>query len=117
MTELMVIFVIALLVLGPKRLPGVARSLGKGLAEFRRASTDMRREFLDVAEEVRIDPHSFAAEADEAPNGERARDRHSGEAGPGDAEPETEAGAGTEAASADADPGSRPQPTGKRGDD
>ena len=55
----MVIFVIALLVLGPKRLPGLARSLGKGLAEFRRASTDMRREFLDVAEEVRIDPNSL----------------------------------------------------------
>lgn len=62
MTELMVILVIALLVLGPKRLPDVARSLGKGLAEFRRASTDMRREFLDVAEEARIDPSSLAAE-------------------------------------------------------
>ncbi|MGI9592866.1 MAG: twin-arginine translocase TatA/TatE family subunit [Myxococcota bacterium] len=59
MTELMVILVIGLLVLGPKRLPGLARSLGKGLAEFRRASTDMRREFLDVAEDVRIDPKSF----------------------------------------------------------
>ena len=39
MTELVVIFVIALLVLGPKRLPELARSLGKGLAEFRRASS------------------------------------------------------------------------------
>ena len=70
MTELMVIFVIALLVLGPKRLPGLARSLGKGLAEFRRASTDMRREFLDVAEDIRIDPHPHAPEpeaADEQP--------------------------------------------------
>jgi Tat protein translocase TatB subunit len=55
MTELLVILVIALLVLGPKRLPEMARSLGRGLAEFRRASTDIRREFLDVAEEVRID--------------------------------------------------------------
>jgi Sec-independent protein translocase protein TatA len=45
-----------LLVIGPKKLPELARSLGKGLAEFRRASTEMRREFLEVADEVRIDP-------------------------------------------------------------
>jgi Tat protein translocase TatB subunit len=56
MTELLVILVIGLLVLGPKRLPELARSLGRGLAEFRRASTEMRKEFLDVAEEVRIEP-------------------------------------------------------------
>jgi len=56
MTELLVILVIGLLVLGPKRLPELARSLGRGLAEFRRASTEMRKEFMDVAEEVRVDP-------------------------------------------------------------
>ena len=56
MTELMVIFVVGLLVLGPKRLPELARSLGKGLAEFRRASTDLRQEFMDVADSARIDP-------------------------------------------------------------
>jgi TatA/E family protein of Tat protein translocase len=50
MTELLVIFAIALVVLGPKKLPELARSLGRGLAEFRRASNDLRREFLDVAE-------------------------------------------------------------------
>lgn len=56
MTELLVILVVGLLVLGPKRLPELARSLGRGLAEFRRASNDMRREFLDVTEEVRREP-------------------------------------------------------------
>lgn len=43
-TELVVILVIALLVLGPKRLPELARSLGKGLAEFRRATADLGEE-------------------------------------------------------------------------
>jgi TatA/E family protein of Tat protein translocase len=41
--ELIVILVVGLLVLGPKRLPEIARSLGKGLAEFRRASSDLRQ--------------------------------------------------------------------------
>ena len=61
MTELMVILVIGLLVLGPKRLPDLARSLGRGLAEFRRASSDMRREFLDVAEDAKIEPLDMSA--------------------------------------------------------
>ena len=52
MTELMVIFVIGLVVLGPKRLPELARSLGKSLAEFRRASNDMRREFMSATEDA-----------------------------------------------------------------
>ena len=40
--ELVVIFVVALLVFGPKRLPELGRSLGRGIAEFRRASTDLK---------------------------------------------------------------------------
>jgi TatA/E family protein of Tat protein translocase len=43
MTELLVILTIGLVVIGPKKLPELARTLGKGLAEFRRASTEMRR--------------------------------------------------------------------------
>lgn len=70
MTELLVIFVIGLVVLGPKRLPSLARSLGRSLAEFRRASNDIRRDFLDVAEEVRID--TADASPDE-PAGDEAR--------------------------------------------
>ena len=43
MPELLLILVVALLVLGPKRLPEAARSLGRGLAEFRRASSELRQ--------------------------------------------------------------------------
>ena len=40
--------VVALLVFGPKRLPELARSLGRGMAEFRRASTDLRQTLQDA---------------------------------------------------------------------
>jgi sec-independent protein translocase protein TatA len=36
-TELLVVLVIALIVLGPKRLPEMARNLGRGVREFRQA--------------------------------------------------------------------------------
>jgi len=45
--ELLVIMVVGLLVLGPKRLPELARSLGRGLTEFRRASSDLRQSLAD----------------------------------------------------------------------
>jgi TatA/E family protein of Tat protein translocase len=41
--EMLLIAIVALLVFGPKRLPELARSMGKGLAEFRRASSELRR--------------------------------------------------------------------------
>lgn len=41
--EILVILVLALLIFGPKRLPEVGRTIGKGLAEFRRATTDLKR--------------------------------------------------------------------------
>ena len=65
-TELLVILAIALLVLGPRRLPELARSLGRGLAEFRRASTDLRREVLEVTDDANIDPPSDSDEESEA---------------------------------------------------
>ena len=43
MPELIIIFVIALIVIGPHKLPDLARSLGKGLAEFKKASEDFQR--------------------------------------------------------------------------
>ena len=47
-SELVIILIIALLVLGPKRLPELAAGLGKGLAEFRRATADINAELDDA---------------------------------------------------------------------
>jgi sec-independent protein translocase protein TatA len=41
--ELIFILVLVLLVFGPKRLPEIGRTVGKGLAEFRKASGDLKR--------------------------------------------------------------------------
>jgi Tat protein translocase TatB subunit len=49
MPELVVILVIALIVLGPKRLPEVARSLGKAMSEFKRQSSEIMDEFTAQA--------------------------------------------------------------------
>lgn len=119
MTELLVIFVIGLLVLGPKRLPELARSLGRGIAEFRRASLDIRKEFMDVADEVRIRPpsleetaSSMPAQAGDVATGTREPERASQPA----AEPGAEGEARQEQAHAqqDAQPGP-PTPDSGRG--
>lgn len=43
MPELIIIMVIALIVIGPQKLPELAKSLGKGLAEFKRATEDLKQ--------------------------------------------------------------------------
>ncbi|MDW7709506.1 MAG: twin-arginine translocase TatA/TatE family subunit [Deferrisomatales bacterium] len=43
MTEILIILAVALIVIGPKKLPDLARTLGRGLAEFRRATDDLQR--------------------------------------------------------------------------
>src|SRR5215203_2820384 len=52
MPELIVIFVIALLVFGPRKLPELGRSLGKSLGEFKRASNELRN---TLDEEIRLE--------------------------------------------------------------
>jgi sec-independent protein translocase protein TatA len=50
--ELIMIFLVALLLFGPRKLPEIGRSLGKALGEFRRASNDLKR---TLEEEVASD--------------------------------------------------------------
>ncbi len=56
MPELLMILVVALLVLGPKRLPEIARSLGRGMAEFRRASNELRSSLTAPLDEPPVEP-------------------------------------------------------------
>jgi TatA/E family protein of Tat protein translocase len=51
MPELIVILVIALIVIGPKKLPDLAKALGKGMAEFRKATQEIK-DSLDVEEDL-----------------------------------------------------------------
>ena len=45
--ELLMIMALALIVLGPKRLPDLAKALGRGLSEFKRASDELKQTFSD----------------------------------------------------------------------
>ena len=58
MPELIIIFVIALVIFGPRKLPELGRSLGKSLAEFKKASNELRN---TLEEEIRIEEQKDAA--------------------------------------------------------
>ena len=49
--ELIIILVIALIVIGPSKLPDLARALGKGMAEFRKATQEIKNS-LDMDEDI-----------------------------------------------------------------
>lgn len=71
MPELLLILAVALIVLGPKKLPEIARSLGRGLAEFRRTTDDVKREMQAAADELEAPPETGeAGDADAKPTGE-----------------------------------------------
>jgi TatA/E family protein of Tat protein translocase len=53
--EMLLIFVVALLLFGPRKMPQIGKSLGRALGEFRRASNEFKRTIEDevAAEEIR----------------------------------------------------------------
>lgn len=67
MPELVIIFVIALIIFGPRKLPELGRSLGRSLSEFRRASNELRS---SLEEEIRLEEQREAAKAASAPPAE-----------------------------------------------
>jgi TatA/E family protein of Tat protein translocase len=52
MPELLLILALAHIVLGPKKLPELARALGKGMAEFRKATDELKNEFRQMEHEI-----------------------------------------------------------------
>ena len=65
--ELLLILVLALLIFGPKKLPDLGRTLGRSLAEFKKASNDLKRSLEEEVEDVR-------RSAETPPDGEQAQD-------------------------------------------
>ena len=65
--ELFLILVVALIVFGPRKLPEIGKSMGRMMAEFRKASNDFRRTIEDeveaekIREATRLDPPSWSA--------------------------------------------------------
>ena len=106
MTELIVILVVALVVIGPKRLPELARTLGKALGDFKRATSDFQDSFSLEDDYELLDEDAREKEPGEKKSGRKAgeeEDAAEGEAAPDGAD-------GEEAAAADApESGAEPQ--------
>jgi TatA/E family protein of Tat protein translocase len=60
--EIVIIFIVALVIFGPRKLPELGRSLGRGLSEFKRASNELKRTWEDEVEAVK---HEVDVETDE----------------------------------------------------
>ncbi len=65
MPELIFIFLLALVVVGPKRLPGLARQLGKYMADFKRASNEFKNQL--ETEMMNIELEERAKKQEETP--------------------------------------------------
>lgn len=56
--EIILIFLVILLVFGAKRIPEIARGLGKGIREFKQATTEIKQELTVDTNQVRAQPPS-----------------------------------------------------------
>ena len=61
-TELLLILVIALIVFGPRKLPEIGKSMGRMMAEFRRASNEFKRTIEDEVEAEKVPPPPIPAD-------------------------------------------------------
>lgn len=70
MPELIFIFVLALLIFGPKKLPEIGKQIGKGLGEFKRASNDLKRSIEDEIEKASVEEPKAPAAVPQAQEAE-----------------------------------------------
>lgn len=56
LSELIVIVIVALIFIGPDKLPQLARTLGKAFSEFRRAGEEVKKSFNEAAKEEPAPP-------------------------------------------------------------
>lgn len=69
-SEIILILFIILLLFGAKKLPGLSRSLGKSLGEFKKGKDDLEREMRDMKDDIKgqkppIDPEASTDESKE----------------------------------------------------
>src|SRR5205823_8348134 len=51
-SEMLLIFIVALLVFGPKKLPELGKSLGKGIREFKKATDELKSSWEDQVKDI-----------------------------------------------------------------
>ena len=66
-TELLVILVVALIVIGPSKLPDLMKTLGKGMAEFRRMSSDVKSTLEAEVDRAEREQKQAEAQKQQAP--------------------------------------------------
>lgn len=71
--ELILIFVVALLLFGPRKMPEIGKSIGRALGEFRRASNDFKRSLEDevAADDLRDLRRDLQAPVQQSPPAEK----------------------------------------------
>jgi sec-independent protein translocase protein TatB len=62
-TEMIFIFLLALLIFGPRKLPDIGRQLGRSLAEFKRASNEFKNQIEDEVRQLDVEEAAKKAEA------------------------------------------------------
>lgn len=93
--ELILLFLVILVLFGPRRLPEVARKIGKMLDQLRRASQDFRDQIMHIEESTAVDVSSVDAEQDHEEQGHEDEstepyDEEAVDADPGKGETEKE---------------------------